>query len=63
MNSIQEKFKTAAKMFVGKMVEQDAREWPPTCLIMAYQPDRPYQQADFEQLTDDELSISLANKD
>lgn len=63
MNSIQEKLKNATKMFVGKMVEQDAREWPPTCLIMAYQPVRPYQQADYEQLTVDELSASLANKD
>ncbi len=36
--------KNAAKELAAKMTVQAANEWPPDCLIIAYQPMRPYNQ-------------------
>lgn len=41
MNVFQDKLKNATKALINRMVTQDSEEWPPTCLILAYQPVRP----------------------
>lgn len=41
MRKFKETTKQFVKTFVANMVERDAREWPPTCLLFAYQPERP----------------------
>lgn len=41
MKNMQEKIKNLPKTLITKMVKQDADEWPPTCLLLAYQPTRP----------------------
>lgn len=41
MKNLKETVKQVIKTLVTNMVEQDSREWPPTCLLFAYQPERP----------------------
>lgn len=42
MKIFKETAKHITKVFVANMIERDAREWPPTCLMFAYQPERPH---------------------
>lgn len=62
MSNFQEHIKNAAKALVANMVEHDAEEWPPTCIVLAYQPMRPTTQADFHQLTDDDMPVQFSSK-
>ncbi len=41
MKNMQEKLKKLPQTIINKMVKQDSDEWPPTCLLLAYQPVRP----------------------
>ena len=38
---MQERIRNLPRTLITKMVKQDADEWPPTCLLLAYQPTRP----------------------
>lgn len=49
MNKLQEKIKQVAKAKITEMVMQEPREWPPTCLMFAYQPVRPEIQEENNQ--------------
>lgn len=62
MSNFQEHIKTAAKALVANMVSHDAEEWPPTCIVLAYQPMRPIQQADFQQLANDDMPVQPSSK-
>ncbi len=44
MNKLQETIKTA----INKMVTVEPREWPPTCMLISYQPVRPEVDIDEE---------------
>lgn len=57
MNKFQNKLAEVTRKIVSGMAEDESREWPPTCLILAYQPIRPCKISD-NQLTDD---IDLTN--
>lgn len=46
MNKFKEHINNSAKAFVSNMLMQDAEEWPPSCMILAYQPMRPIQPMD-----------------
>lgn len=41
MKNMHEKIKNLPKTLITKMVMQDSDEWPPTCMLLAYQPARP----------------------
>lgn len=62
MSNFQDHIKNAAKALVANMVEHDAEEWPPTCIVLAYQPMRPTKQVDSHQLTDDDLLVQSSSK-
>lgn len=62
MSTFQEYIKKTAKALVTKMVEHDTDEWPPTCIVLAYQPMRPTKQADFHQLADDDKPVQFSSK-
>lgn len=62
MSNYQEQIKNAAKALVANMVAQDAEEWPPTCIVLAYQPMRPIQQPNYQQLANDDMPVQPSNK-
>ena len=39
---------SVVKKMVTSMIDGDAREWPPTCSILIYQPSRPNRTAVME---------------
>jgi len=41
MNKMQEKIHNAIRSMACNMAAKEPREWPPQCLIIAYQPMRP----------------------
>ncbi len=45
MNKLQEKIYSAASTLANHMADKETREWPPQCLLFAYQPMRPETQA------------------
>ena len=63
MNRIKEKIKHATKVVISNMVDQETREWPPKCLILAYQPVRPCRKREGEDQIANVLSASSARKD
>lgn len=62
MSKLQEIIQNAARDYISKMVDNDAREWPPTCMVFAYQPMRPIQQADWHQIAKDDSSVQPSSK-
>lgn len=62
MSNLQEHIKNATKALVANMVAHDAEEWPPTCIVLAYQPMRPKQQADSHQLSNDDMPVQFNSK-
>lgn len=62
MIKLQEIIQNTARDYISKMVDNDAREWPPTCMVFAYQPMRPIQQADCQQVAIDNLSVQHRSK-
>lgn len=62
MNKFQEHINNATKAVVSNMLMQDAREWPPSCMILAYQPMRPIQQMDNAECPDHKPSPSSCRK-
>ncbi len=41
MNKLQEKIKAASKDMIDQMIGRESRGWPPGCLVISYQPERP----------------------
>lgn len=62
MNKFQEHINNTAKAVVSNMLVQDAREWPPSCMILAYQPMRPTQQMDDAECSDHKPSPKIDHK-
>ena len=62
MNKFQEHINNTAKAVVSNMLVQDAREWPPSCMILAYQPMRPTQWMDDAECSDHKPSPKISHK-
>ncbi len=41
MTLTQKAINNLSKKLVTKMVDKEPREWPPTCILLSYQPVRP----------------------
>ncbi len=59
MQKYREALKIAAKELASKMTTQAANEWPPGCIVMAYQPVRPHEQRDCQPHNDSAEPASL----
>lgn len=35
-----------AKNLANRMIEHDTYDWPPVCILITYQPERPIKQAE-----------------
>lgn len=46
MNNVKEIVKTVMRGLATAMLSNDPREWPPTCTMLVYQPERPAIQKD-----------------
>ena len=57
MIKIREIIQKTARDYIGKMVDGDAREWPPTCMVFAYQPMRPIQQVTCQQADCQQVAV------
>ncbi len=54
MNGLHEKMKVASMELITKMISKDSREWPPTCPLFSYQPDRPMEKVE-QQIDKNEM--------
>lgn len=43
-------FVNLAKTLANRMIEHDTYDWPPVCILITYQPERPIKQA--EEITE-----------
>ncbi len=41
MSYISSKIRNLSKAFVDNLAEKEPREWPPKCIVLTYQPERP----------------------
>ena len=62
MNKFQEHINNTAKAVVSNMLVQDAREWLPSCMILAYQPMRPTQRMDDAENSEHKPSPKIGHK-
>lgn len=62
MKKLQEKINKTAKAFVSNMLMKDAEEWPPSCMILAYQPMRPVQPMDNAEGHENEPDATIFRK-